>query len=298
MPRQGVNVVAISSNDVVNYPQDDVPLMKVGRNRLHLPYLYDPTQDVARAYDAACTPDFSVFDANRVCVYRGQFDGARPGNDIPVTAKTCVALWTFCSRANPSLRKAKSLPSVATSSGAEAVERGAPSPSLRRGSGACERQSNARDVLGRGVTDGDHGRSAPTGLVALRVGGAQHQGHVVVRQRHFPGFIVEMPRLGLGQVPFPAAHGAVGVGIQTGASDSLANALNTSSGLPLPVQACGCQKASLTRASPMVAMRKRDTSWWRRRGPRIWASQKQPIALRRVPGTASPEGRTSMQRGP
>ena len=51
------------------------------------PYLYDPTQDVARAYDAACTPDFSVFDANRTCVYRGQFDGSRPGNNLPVTGE-------------------------------------------------------------------------------------------------------------------------------------------------------------------------------------------------------------------
>ena len=49
------------------------------------PYLYDESQDIAKAYEAACTPDFSVFDANQRCVYRGQFDGARPGNDIPVT---------------------------------------------------------------------------------------------------------------------------------------------------------------------------------------------------------------------
>ena len=86
---RGVNVVAISSNDVVNYPQDDVPLMKdlAETHRFTFPYLYDSTQDVARAYDAACTPDFSVFDANRICVYRGQFDGARPGNDVPVTGE-------------------------------------------------------------------------------------------------------------------------------------------------------------------------------------------------------------------
>lgn len=86
---RGVNVVAISSNDVVNYPQDDVPLMKdlAETHGFTFPYLYDSTQDVARAYDAACTPDFSVFDANRICVYRGQFDGARPGNDVPVTGE-------------------------------------------------------------------------------------------------------------------------------------------------------------------------------------------------------------------
>ena len=86
---RGVNVVAISSNDVVNYPQDDVPLMTdlAETHGFTFPYLYDSTQDVARAYDAACTPDFSVFDANRICVYRGQFDGARPGNDVPVTGE-------------------------------------------------------------------------------------------------------------------------------------------------------------------------------------------------------------------
>ena len=86
---KGVNVVAISSNDVVNYPQDDVPLMKelAEAYTFTFPYLFDPTQDVARAYDAACTPDFSVFDANQTCVYRGQFDGSRPGNNLPVTGE-------------------------------------------------------------------------------------------------------------------------------------------------------------------------------------------------------------------
>ena len=86
---KGVNVVAISSNDVVNYPQDDVPLMKelAEAYAFTFPYLFDPTQDVARAYDAACTPDFSVFDANQTCVYRGQFDGSRPGNNLPVTGE-------------------------------------------------------------------------------------------------------------------------------------------------------------------------------------------------------------------
>ncbi len=86
---RGANVVAISSNDVVNYPQDDVPLMKelAQAHAFTFPYLYDSTQDAARAYEAACTPDFSVFDANRACVYRGQFDGSRPGNETPVTGE-------------------------------------------------------------------------------------------------------------------------------------------------------------------------------------------------------------------
>ncbi len=86
---RGVKVVAISSNDVANYPQDDVPRMKALAldYGFAFPYLYDETQDVARAYDAACTPDFSVFDADRKCVYRGQFDGSRPGNGVPVTGE-------------------------------------------------------------------------------------------------------------------------------------------------------------------------------------------------------------------
>ena len=86
---RGVNVVAISSNDVVQFPQDDVPLMKaLAESRgFTFPYLYDETQDVARAFDAACTPDFSVFDVERKCVYRGQMDESRPGNDVAVTGK-------------------------------------------------------------------------------------------------------------------------------------------------------------------------------------------------------------------
>lgn len=84
---RGVNVVAISSNDVVQYPQDDVPLMRAlaERRGFTFPYLYDETQDVARAFNAACTPDFSVFDSEQKCVYRGQMDGSRPGNAIEVS---------------------------------------------------------------------------------------------------------------------------------------------------------------------------------------------------------------------
>ncbi len=83
---QGIGFVAISSNDVANYPDDSPEKMK----RLALekgfpfPYLYDKTQEVAKAYTAACTPDFSVFDGNDNCVYRGQLDDSRPGNDKPV----------------------------------------------------------------------------------------------------------------------------------------------------------------------------------------------------------------------
>ena len=83
---RGVAVVAINANDVANYP-DDSPEKMIEAVREHgysFPYLFDETQTVARAYDAACTPDFYLFDAQHRLYYRGQFDNARPGNDEPV----------------------------------------------------------------------------------------------------------------------------------------------------------------------------------------------------------------------
>jgi len=84
---KGIGFVAISSNDVVNYPQDSPELMKELAAELSFPfpYLYDETQEVAKAYDAACTPDFDLFDGNDSCVYRGRLDASRPGNDEPLT---------------------------------------------------------------------------------------------------------------------------------------------------------------------------------------------------------------------
>lgn len=84
---QGVAMVAVSSNDVDTYPQDG-PQQMAAQARRHgwtFPYLYDETQDVARAYSAACTPDTFVFDADRRLVYRGRLDDSRPRNDRPVT---------------------------------------------------------------------------------------------------------------------------------------------------------------------------------------------------------------------
>lgn len=79
--------VAISSNDAINYPEDSPALMKQYAEKLAYPfaYLYDETQDVAKAYDAACTPDFFIFDGEIQCVYRGQLDDSRPSNGKPVT---------------------------------------------------------------------------------------------------------------------------------------------------------------------------------------------------------------------
>lgn len=85
----GFSFIAISSNDIVNYPEDSPENMKkfASKNDFQFPYLYDETQEVARAYDAACTPDIYVFDKDLLLVYRGQLDDSRPGNGIPVTGK-------------------------------------------------------------------------------------------------------------------------------------------------------------------------------------------------------------------
>ncbi len=84
---KGINTIAISSNDAINYPDDAPALMKENAiaNDFIFPYLYDETQAVAKAYDAACTPDFYIFDKDLKLVYRGQLDNSRPGNGIPVT---------------------------------------------------------------------------------------------------------------------------------------------------------------------------------------------------------------------
>lgn len=90
---QGLEAVAINSNDVANYP-DDAPAKMVEEVRTigyTFPYLYDETQGVAKAYRAACTPDFFLFDRDRKLVYRGQFDDARPRNDVPVTGRDLAA---------------------------------------------------------------------------------------------------------------------------------------------------------------------------------------------------------------
>ncbi|MHB1023878.1 MAG: thioredoxin family protein [Acidobacteriaceae bacterium] len=90
----GLGIVAISSNDAVAYPEDapEGMLEQAQRVGFVFPYLYDETQEVARAYNAACTPDFFLFDGQQKLVYRGQLDDSRPrrgdsGNDIPVTGK-------------------------------------------------------------------------------------------------------------------------------------------------------------------------------------------------------------------
>lgn len=86
---KGIGFVAISANDVINYPDDAPALMTVVAKQLKypFPYLYDESQQVAKAYDAACTPDFFIYDKELKLVYRGQLDDSRPGSEIPVTGK-------------------------------------------------------------------------------------------------------------------------------------------------------------------------------------------------------------------
>lgn len=84
---RGIKFIAISANDAENYPDDSPEKMKQVAETEHypFPYLYDESQQVAKAYDAACTPDFFVFDGDLKCVYRGRFDESSPGNGKPVT---------------------------------------------------------------------------------------------------------------------------------------------------------------------------------------------------------------------
>jgi hypothetical protein len=84
-----VGVVGISSNNVATHPDDSPALMikEKAEAGYTFPYLYDETQETAKAYNAACTPDFYVFDAGRKLVYRGQMDASRPGNAIPVSGE-------------------------------------------------------------------------------------------------------------------------------------------------------------------------------------------------------------------
>ncbi len=84
---KGVAVVGINSNDIKSHPDDSPAKMKIEATKYGyvFPYLFDETQEVAKAYRAACTPDFFLFDREQKLVYRGQMDDSRPGNGQPVT---------------------------------------------------------------------------------------------------------------------------------------------------------------------------------------------------------------------
>ncbi len=86
---KGISFIAISSNDIVNFPQDSPELMKrtALENRYPFPYLYDESQEVAKSFEAACTPDFFIYNKNDELFYRGQLDDSRPGNGKSLTGK-------------------------------------------------------------------------------------------------------------------------------------------------------------------------------------------------------------------
>ncbi|MDJ0582877.1 thioredoxin family protein [Crocosphaera sp.] len=90
---KGLGIVAISSNDIIKHPDDAPEKMKEMAATLgfNFPFCYDESQEIAKAYTAACTPDFFLFDHDNTLVYRGQFDDSRPGNDLPVTGKDLKA---------------------------------------------------------------------------------------------------------------------------------------------------------------------------------------------------------------
>ena len=89
---KGIPFIAISSNDADSYPEDGPTAMKVHAKEMgySFPYVYDETQEVAKAYQTACTPDFYFFDRNRLLIYRGQFDSTRPKMDLPATGQDLI----------------------------------------------------------------------------------------------------------------------------------------------------------------------------------------------------------------
>lgn len=100
---KGINVVAIMSNNFIAYPDDSPDKMKefAEMNNFTFPYLVDESQEIAKAYRAACTPDFFLFDQELKLVYRGQMDGSRPSNDIPVTGEDLVKAVNDLVAGNP-----------------------------------------------------------------------------------------------------------------------------------------------------------------------------------------------------
>jgi len=109
---RGAAMVAISSNDAVAYPDDSPEAMAREAREFGyvFPYVFDETQDVARAFQAACTPDLYIFDAASQLAYRGQFDASRPGNGIPVSGSDArAALDALLSGQRPTLEQIPSI---------------------------------------------------------------------------------------------------------------------------------------------------------------------------------------------
>ena len=106
---KGVAVVGINSNDVENYPDDSPEKMKADRDNYGytFPYLYDETQEVAQSYQAACTPDFFLYDGDHKLAYRGQFDDSRPGSGMPVTGEDLTAAVEAVAAGKPAPKEQK-----------------------------------------------------------------------------------------------------------------------------------------------------------------------------------------------
>lgn len=103
LSKLGIGCVAISSNDVTTHPADapDKMIAFAARHNFTFPYLYDETQEVAKLFDAACTPDFFLFDGDKKLAYRGQLDNARPGNEEPVNGADLLAAARALSEGAP-----------------------------------------------------------------------------------------------------------------------------------------------------------------------------------------------------
>ena len=107
--QRGIGVVLIGSNDIESHPEDAPDKMPefIREFGISVPYLFDETQQVAKAYEAACTPDFFLFDGEHKLVYRGQFDDARPGNDAPITGADLSAAVDALLQGQPPLSDQK-----------------------------------------------------------------------------------------------------------------------------------------------------------------------------------------------
>lgn len=106
---RGVSIIAINSNDISKHPTDDLPHMKTEAETwgYRFPYVFDESQDVAKAYRAACTPDFFVFDSDRRLVYRGQLDDSRPSNGVAVDGRDLRGALDAALASNPPLATQK-----------------------------------------------------------------------------------------------------------------------------------------------------------------------------------------------
>ncbi len=145
--RKGIGIAAISSNDADCYSEDSPPSLRQQAELLGFtfPYLYDETQEVARAYDATCTPDFFLFDKDLKLVYRGQLDDSRPGNGIATDGRDLREAMNALIAGKP-ISESRSQALGAISSGSSPKPK-PPIPPLLKPGGFCEHYGTAEVVL-------------------------------------------------------------------------------------------------------------------------------------------------------